>query len=479
MGSDFKPRLLPDQYLVSASDSKMDENEVQGDIVLGFRKRVQAFLLISITDLELFRRLLRDILAPLLTSTAEVRAAAGLIGAIKAYAPPGTLKPFTSTQLAFSARALLHLGIPAEALPAQGAFRAGQAHDARINLADPVESGKLAHWRPQYENASIDGLLTVTAPDSTQLELELGFLRNVIAPATKIVLELKSAVRPGSAAGKEHFGYKDGVSNPRVAGMEPMGNQAGEGRAVDASVIITGLKAGQPSWTRNGSFLVFRELQQLVPEFDAFCHSSGKISKPDEIGARLMGRWKSGAPVSLSPHTDDLKLASAQGFDYADPAELKQARCPYVAHIRKANPRNGLGNRKELIDPHLMIRASIPYGPEVSQDERDSNATKQERGLFFICYQSSIEAGFQFVQKVWCNNQKFPSNEAGIDPGFDLIVGQNYGKSRTAQNVIDKGVQGDNDPLNTVTTNIQFVVPKGGEYFFVPSISTVRNTLGA
>lgn len=91
---------------------------------------------------------------------------------------------------------------------------------------------------------------------------------------------------------------QDGISNPIVAGSKPVGAKQGERTVIDASVIITGLKAGDRSWTRNGSFMVFRELKQLVPEFDAFCHSFGQDSKPEEIGARLMGRWKSGEFIS-------------------------------------------------------------------------------------------------------------------------------------------------------------------------------------
>lgn len=147
-------------------------------------------------------------MAPLITSTSEVRAAGGLIGAIKAHAPSGTPKPFTSTALAFTAQGLIQLGIPTVALPAHGAFLAGQAHDAKENSGDPLhENGELAHWRPEFARSIIDGVLTVTAPDFTQLQLELGFLRSVLAPAITVVLELNRLVQPGDAAGKEHFGY--------------------------------------------------------------------------------------------------------------------------------------------------------------------------------------------------------------------------------------------------------------------------------
>lgn len=39
----------------------------------------------------------------------------------------------------------------------------------------------------------------------------------------------------------------------------------------------------------------------------------------------------------------------------------------------------------------------MPYGPEVSDDERQ-NGTTAERGLHLCIYQSSIERGFRHIQ---------------------------------------------------------------------------------
>lgn len=64
-------------------------------------------------------------------------------------------------------------------------------------------------------------------------------------------------------------------------------------------IILTGREGDdvkRPSWALDGSFLVFRYLSQLVPEFDAFKKEKAKTLGLDEelLGARLMGRWKSG-----------------------------------------------------------------------------------------------------------------------------------------------------------------------------------------
>jgi deferrochelatase/peroxidase EfeB len=56
----------------------------------------------------------------------------------------------------------------------------------------------------------------------------------------------------------------------------------------------------RPSWAKDGSFLVFRQLQQLVPEFNKFLtdnpiHAPALTPKQGSelLGARMIGRWKS------------------------------------------------------------------------------------------------------------------------------------------------------------------------------------------
>lgn len=121
---------------------------------------------------------------------------------------------------------------------------------------------------------------------------------------------------------------------------------------------------------------------------------------------------------------------------------------PRGAHIRKTNPRD------DSAPPHRIIRRGIPYGSELSVNPGD------KRGLVFVCYQSRIDQGFQFIQQNWANNPGFPFNSPpGIDNGLDPVIGQK------------------NDPSNfkmTINTPIpgtqnfgfsginQFVIPRGG-----------------
>ena len=111
-----------------------------------------------------------------------------------------------------------------------------------------------------------------------------------------------------------------------------------------------------------------------------------------------MGRWKSGAPIDITPLKDDPVLAADpqrnNNFQYD---RASQERCPFAAHTRKMNPRSDLG--EAIVDPHRIIRRGIQFGPEVSPEERAAHRTQKERGLLFVSYQSSLSQGFQFLQK--------------------------------------------------------------------------------
>ena len=155
-------------------------------------------------------------------------------------------------------------------------------------------------------------------------------LRNSITQ----VLSVSGQARPPPEKGHEHFGYLDGVSEPAVEGIvSPLPGQ----QLIPPGVLLMGqpgdIRANQrPSWAINGSILVYRHLDQLVPEFNAFKlkHHLFPLDLPVEegaelLGARMVGRWKSGepflslkyvhskylglgAPTDLTPLVDDREL---------------------------------------------------------------------------------------------------------------------------------------------------------------------------
>lgn len=77
---------------------------------------------------------------------------------------------------------------------------------------------------------------------------------------------------------------------------------AGQAVVAPGTILLseTGDATTRPSWAKDGTFLVFRQLKQLVPEFNAFLTANpivdGNLTAQqgsDLLGARMVGRWKS------------------------------------------------------------------------------------------------------------------------------------------------------------------------------------------
>jgi len=197
------------------------------------------------------------------------------------------------------------------------------------------------------------------------------------------------------------------------------------------------------------------------------------------LGARMVGRWRSGAPLDLAPTTDNPALGANpqqnNNFDFADglvgtlQLPTDQSRCPFSAHIRKMRPRADLLNSNTA---NQAIRAGIPYGGEVTGEESSTGVTSVERGLAFVEYQSNIANGFRFQQVNWGNTANFPplkNQTVGIEP----IIGQAGGGAQRAVLGLD--------PQNAARQMSvpEFVKPLGGEYFFTPSISALTDKISA
>ena len=63
--------------------------------------------------------------------------------------------------------------------------------------------------------------------------------------------------------------------------------------------------------SRNGSFMAYRRLEEHVGKFRDFLRANGETQEEQElIAAKLMGRWRSGAPLVLAPDKDDPALGA-------------------------------------------------------------------------------------------------------------------------------------------------------------------------
>jgi Dyp-type peroxidase family len=210
---------------------------------------------------------------------------------------------------------------------------------------------------------------------------------------------------------------------------------------------------------RNGSYLVYRKLYQDVAAFRQFLRKEARDPADEELlAAKLMGRWRSGAPLVLAPHADDPALADDpqrnSDFNYVnmDPNGLA---CPIGAHIRRANPRDSVhgANRNRL------IRRGLPYGPPLPEGAPDDGA---DRGVAVLFGNASISRQFEFVQRVWLNERKF----GGLDNDKDPIAGDNDG-------CFDMTIQ--RRPFRRRISGLpRFVTVRGGGYFFAPGIAALR-----
>ena len=494
---------LTPQNLTAASVSNIDLDQIQGDVLIGLQKFVEQFLFFEIKDVVAFKTLLRKKISHRITTTRMVKEREFHLRDHKDQGDKTPL-PNIGVNIAFTAAGIGKL------LPAtnngqtlgDASFAAGAKAQAK-SLGDPVDgAGTPTTWVLQFLDASIDGAFLITGGTEALVNAEANKVLAILGASVSVAFQENGSVRPGLEKGHEHFGWLDGVSQPGINGLTaPFPGQ----RLLDPGFFAFGYapNANPPlQWMTNGSFMVFRRLKQFVPEFDQFqlTQAAALGMDPVLLGARLVGRWKSGAPVALTPSQDDSTLGidpqRNNNFDFAD--DQAQRRCPFGAHIRKTNPRADFGTPNAAgvepqtadVDPHRIIRAGIPFGPEVSVAEAANGKTATDRGLMFVCYQASIPRQFEFVQAKWANNSGFIFGKKHPDGtpvtvGFDPLIGQNGGIAPNPGDPAPRARFTDEPVPNYPTGNIcstlqeptDFIVPTAAAYFFVPSIEALTNDL--
>ncbi|KAI0636146.1 peroxidase TAP [Trametes polyzona] len=477
---------------MSSTTPAFDPANVQGDILAGLPKKSQQYIIFQIDDnVTAFRKALNKLI-PLITTTTQVhqdraKIAANKKAAQEAGKAPQLLK-LSGVNIAFSQAGLTKLGITDDL--GDSAFKAGQLADAQ-DLGDQGQTvnGKFVpNWIPAFKGV-IHGVILISGDSdltiaATRLVVEGIFNFGLHNALLHEVITITGTVRPGAEKGHEHFGFLDGISQPAVKGIDTKPNPGQE--TVPQGVILLGREGDtitRPAWAVDGSFIAFRYLFQLVPEFNHFLTANPIKATgltPEQgsalLGARLVGRWKSGAPIDLAPTADDPALGADplrnNNFHYNFPGDQDtQERCPFAAHTRKTNPRADLEGPpfNADISNRRIIRRGVQFGPEVTKEEASSGVTKCGRGLIFVAYQSTIPDGFQFIQHSWANNTGFPPQKP-VNPGFDPIIGQ--AADPKSRSLVGTDPNNQSASLNLPT---EWVVPKGGEYFFSPSIPALRS----
>jgi Dyp-type peroxidase family len=483
---------------VSAAVSNLEVAQIQGDILIGLQKLVQRFVFFEIANVDSFKSILRQQVSGGLVTTTQVAKdreqilsqSSGqnlsLIGVNIGFSNTGMQKLIPGADLgdsSFGAGAKLR-AIAMTSTPDP----TGAGPDTQP-INDPSVEGVPSTWDAKFLG-NIDGVFIITGGSGSDLGMQTQALKSAFGTSWLPLDPEDGQVRPGSNKGHEHFGWLDGISQPAVNGLvvSPFPGQD----VVEAGHFVFGypkVAAGasfalpQP-WMKNGSFMVFRKLQQLVPEFTTFINDSATASgvAPELLGARMVGRWKSGAPVSTNPTADNAPVGddSAQNNNFDFATDQSGQSCPFSAHIRKTNPRSDLS--KPQLDARRVIRQGIPYGPEVDP-ATESTTTISNRGLLFVCYQTSILSQFEFLQGSWANNPDFicpiakGANHAdgtAITTGIDPIIGQPV--DPTVGRTPDSAIPTPPGGVLTMPTTL-FIKPLGGGYFFMPSISALANEL--
>ncbi len=508
------------------ADLKLDN--IQGNILAGFNKDFQTFLFVNFPAGGDAKGWLKA-LAPDVATSAEVSAFNTLFKAINARRgdEQGTVKA-TWLNVALSASGLAALGVPQQELEAFSAsFRAGMA--AQAGAIGDEGANAPVHWIEPLGSTEVHALLLLASDDPSDLdEAALREIDRLGEHDLRLLFKQNGRAR-SDLPGHEHFGFKDGVSQPGIRGFtlaanpadpnqgqpgqdllwpgefvlgypaqqphpeppSPMPGPPGYGGGEAPPSVSTSevpvdpgpVSVGGPEWAADGSYLVFRRLQQDVEGFGRFMQQSAAAENVSSalLGAKLVGRYKSGCPlehtsdepVGLDPQVADPSIADASllseakinNFEYSNDAE--GAIVPRAAHIRKVYPRDEAtpGGGEADTQTHRLLRRGIAYGepfdpgaPSGSPQAGDVTFPR-DRGLLFLCYQRSLEDQFEFVQRQWVNNPNFPQPEAGQDP----VIAQ-LAEPRSAH------VPGLGQPQLSIP---QFVRTTGGEYFFTPSISAL------
>jgi Dyp-type peroxidase family len=476
----------------------LDLEKIQGDVLIGMQKNAENFIFFKIVDVTSFKSLVKGVVLRRIANSSQVQQQELSVQRHKS-SGRRTGESFRGVNLGFTQHGLTQL-IGAKRPKLDPAFEKGADHSDTISaLRDPSK----ADWLQKFNSDRVDGILLVTGANALSVTFQSNELLRVLAGSIKVVYSEIGQTRPGTQRGHEHFGFLDGISQPGIRGLTTVGEawRSPDQQLPGQDLIWPGEfvfgypgqhpedphKEGPPPemaapWLRNGSYMVFRRLEQKVPEFWRFVRDQAvRLGMDSELlGARMVGRWKSGAPLELAPMRDDLRLGADErrrnDFEFSDDPD--QRRCPYAAHIRKVYPRDDTGNEAE-VQRHRIIRQGIAFGPEVAPGE---TTTRHSRGLMFVCYQTSIERQFEFIQRRHSNDPGFvdgkvrPASRVPVRPGYDPIIGRAPDNGPRAMDEPYSNYPGGNR-RTTLEIPSQFVVLTAAGYFFMPSLSALRTVL--
>lgn len=332
---------------------------------------------------------------------------------------------------------------------------------------------------------------------------------------------------------KEHFGFADGIGDPVFEGQyraaEMPDRVIGRGKRVDGKWVP--IAAGEfllghpdesqelppaarpPEFSHNGTFMAFRKLHENVTSFEEVLTEEAEryaavmdidmAEATETLRAKVCGRWSDGVPLATHPTYQEWRAFRAErGFDDPDPVKALKNQAEYLhspaasdfryaddmpgfkvpggAHIRRMNTRDYLDplNQGGLDDqgvPHKnadathalnkrrrILRRGLPYGN--SDPAQNSDATEQ--GVAMMLMGASLFRQFEFVQQQW------------VQYGLDFHQGNNtcpmLGEHRTHTRHTIPSDPSSGKPPYIMSKLKTFVECRGGDYFFIPSMTALR-----
>jgi len=373
----------------------------------------------------------------------------------------------TGVSVALTYHGFNALGVPQPSLDTfSWEFRQGMAARAK-DLGD-VGASSPANWEEPLGSTDVHVVIVAVSPDQERLEAALARARNTYRQMKGIeaIWRQNCHALPNE---KEPFGYRDGISHPAIEGSGIPGSNPKEEPLKAGEVVLGyadelgGIQRTEPEVLgRNGTYVVFRKLHQRVAEFRRYLKSNSNAPDDEELlAAKMMGRWRSGAPLALCPFHDDPALGADPlrnndfMFQADDPAGMK---APGGSHIRRTNPRDA--SIAGVARIHRMIRRGTAYGPLLPEGVLDDDGA--DRGLMFAFVGAHIGRQFEFVQSEWINDGIFFGAGSDKDP----IIGSTDGNGSFTL---------PRKPVRRRCQGIpQFVVTRGGEYCFMPGLKALR-----
>jgi deferrochelatase/peroxidase EfeB len=391
-------------------------------------------------------------------------------------------------------------------------FQAGPwSANSQSSLGDAGGPGDPSTWwYGNFPNEDFHCVVHAYALTQSDLDEVVAFVTNAAQTAgLKELFALKDNTRLTQAQlpkDEIHFGYRDGISEPELNWSGKLGipDQSDLNNFLvgypNGSIIQPGPASpipGNPasiaaaSFAKDGCYNAFRILYQDVAKFNTLLEKQAEkfaarlgLSQPEAqewIAAKLMGRWRNGSPMMLSPEAPDPCTQEGENFGYIeqnDPSQFQDvksaSKCPFSAHTRVGNPRNeDLVAAEGTSGPPRILRRGMPYGAPLASTTDDG----VDRGLIGLFLCGSFSRQFEQIYS-WFNMNNFSS----VFPDDDLYP-QDAVMGNRNQNTNPVGTDFDipmSDGQGDLTfSNLDiFIVTRGTSYCLLPGLASIRLIAG-